>query len=395
MTIRGYNLEKLDGIGYEKKLPYHHNIEDLKLIYDKMMNPKNEKKCEINKEGNIVLILLIKKNEKEEKEEEFILDDLKNKYLNDYYFILIHEIKKMKENKGINLSKIEENNEKIKKELEDLKEKQKELNYKMLNEKKVEIKIKEKIINNLEFIDYDKRTEINICDRKYGNEIIKSLKKLDLDELKELRLYNDNISNIKDLTEIKIEKLKILGLNDNKITDVSILDSIKFESLEELFLSNNKINNINFLEKNFKYLIKLDLNSNDISDISILEKANLEKLKELCLYKNKIKDIKCLLNGKLNNLEKLDLSLNLIKDISIFTSESIFNKLTYLDLSHNEIEDIIYFQDIKRGGYFFGFFQSGILNNLNDLYLINNKVNYGRNKEVLDYLHSLKINFKI
>ena len=136
---------------------------------------------------------------------------------------------------------------------------------------------------------------------------------------------------------------------------------------------------------------------NNISDISILEKANLKSLNELWLYKNKIKEIKCLENGNFDNLKKLDLSLNLITDVSVFsTDKSVFNNLQYLDLSHNEIKDINCFQEVKKvTGYFFRYYQSGILNNLNDLYLINNKIDYGRNSEVLNYLQSLKINFNI
>ena len=407
--IQVYNLEKLDGIMYKKKMNLHdiksknggifiNNGDNLKIVFDKMINSINEEKYKITKEKegiSITLVLNIKNKKDEDEEVEFELDNIKKNHLDEYYNILIHEIKKMKKNKGINISKIEEDNKKIKDELEALKEKHKEIKDKMINEKKVEIKIIEK--NNLEFVDYDKRSEVNICDRrKYGNEIIESLKKLDLSELKELRLYNDNISDLNKLKEIKIKKLKIFGLNDNKIIDISILASIKFESLEEIWLSNNNINNIAFLEKNFKSLIKIDLSSNDISDISILGKADLESLKELYLYHNKIKEIKILENGNFYDLEKLDLSLNLIKDVSVFpTDKSVFNKLIYLDLSHNEIEDINCFQDVKKKGYFFGFFQGGILNNLNDLYLINNKIGYGRNKEILDYLYSLKINFKI
>ena len=401
IIIRVYNLKKLDGIRFEKKLNSHEILlinNDIKDIYNKMTNSIKEKKYEIKEKGDNMIILTIfidNNKEKEEKLDIELLATLKN-VLEEYYNILIHEIKKMKKNKGINISEIEEENKKIKEELEDIKQKSIEWKNKILNEKKVEIKIIEK--NNLEFIDFDIRDGINIANKKYGNKIIDSIKKLELDGLKELRIYNCNISNINKLKEINIEKLKILGLNDNKIIDISILSYIKFESLEELWLSNNNINDINILEKcNFESLEKLDLSMNNISDISILEKANLKSLKELWLYKNKIKEIKCLENGNFDNLKKLDLSLNLITDVSVFsTDKSVFNNLQYLDLSHNEIKDINCFQEVKKvTGYFFRYYQSGILNNLNDLYLINNKIDYGRNSEVLNYLQSLKINFNI
>ena len=403
IIIRIYKLEKIDGIRYETKLNLHEisSIDnDLKKAYNKIINYISEKKYEIIEKENNKIILTIFENTNKEKEEKLLDTELlgskQNVLEDDHYKILIHEINKMQENKGINISEIEKENKKIKEELEDIKEKSIEWKNKILNEKKIEIKIIEK--NNLEFIDFDKKDEINISNKKYGNKIIESIKKLELDELKELRIYNDNISNINELKEINLEKLKILGLNDNKIIDISVLSCIKFESLEELWLSNNNICDINIIEKcNFESLKKLDLSMNNISDISILEKANLKSLKELWLYNNKIKEIKYLENGNFDNLEKLDLSLNLITDVSIFsTDKSIFNNLKYLDLSHNVIKDINCFKEIKKiTGYFFRYYQTGILNNLNDLNLINNKIDYGRNGEVLNYLQSLKINFNI
>ena len=401
LTITVYNLNTLDGIRYERLINSHdlasyENIKkyNLKEIYDKFIISFNENKYEFQEEGGnfIKLKIYLQNNENKEEKIEIKLDISKKNILDEHNKILIHEIKKLRENNDI-ISKLNEENKIIKTELEDLGKKLLEYKNENLNKKIVETK--EKRI--LELVNCDQKTELNICDKKYGNEIIEALKKLDLDELKELRLYNDNISQINKLEELKIEKLKILGLNDNKISDISILGSIKFDSLEELWLSNNTITNINILEKcNFKTLIKLDLSSNNISDISVLEKTDLSNLKELWLYKNLIKDIKPLEKGNFYHLEKLDLSINLITDISIFaTDNSIFNKLKYLDLSHNTIVDISCFQDIKISGLIYGFSSISKLNFINDLYLINNKIDYGRNIEIIDRIESLKINFKL
>ena len=402
ITIRVYNLNTLDGNRYEKRFNSHDivslfdnlKINNLKEIYDKLIISLNENKYEF--EGNfanyIILIIYLKNNKDKEEKIKIKLDISKKHILDEHNKILIHEIKKLKENNEI-ISKLNEENNKIKKELEDLNQQQIKYKNEYLNKKNVEIKEK----RVLELVNCGQNIELNICDKKYGDEIIESLKKINLDELRELRLYNDNISKINKLNEMKIENLKILGLNDNKISDISIFGCIKFESLEELWLSNNKITDINILEKcNFKSLIKLDLSLNSISDISILEKTDLNNLKELWLYKNLIKDIKSLDKGNFSNLEKLDLSINLISDISTFaTDKTIFNKLTYLDLSHNEIVDINYFKNIKINGYLFGYAYNSILNAINDLCLINNKIDYGRNSEVLNHLQSLNINFKI
>ena len=120
-------------------------------------------------------------------------------------------------------------------------------------------------------INFDKNSELNIYDKNYGNEIFNTLKNEECDKLKELRLYNINISDISGLKGFRLEKLRKLGLNDNKIKNKSILKDIKFESLEELWLSNNTINDITVLEKcNLELLIKLDLSFNVISNINIL-----------------------------------------------------------------------------------------------------------------------------
>ena len=399
LTITVYNLNTLDGIRYERFINSHdlasyENIKkyNLKEIYDKFIISFNENKYEFQEEGGnfIKLKIYLQNNENKEEKIEIKLDISKKNILDEHNKILIHEIKKLRENNDI-ISKLNEENKIIKTELEDLGKKI--LEYKNENLIKKKVETKEKRI--LELVNCDQKTELNICDKKYGNEIIEALKKIDLDELKELRLYNDNISQINKLEELKIEKLKILGLNDNKISDISILGSIKFDSLEELWLSNNTITNINILEKcNFKTLIKLDLSSNNISDLSILEKTDLSNLKELWLYKNLIKDIKPLEKGNFYHLEKLDLSINLISDISIFATDGgVFDELKYLDLSHNIIVDISCFQDIKRSGLIF-LFSKGILNYINDLFLINNRIDYGRNIEIINRIESLGINFK-
>ena len=286
----------------------------------------------------------------------------------------------------LNIKNYKEENKKIKEDLD-----------KLIRKKLSMPKIIEK--KKLVLINFDKNSELNIYDKNYGNEIFNTLKNEECDKLKELRLYNINISDISGLKGFRLEKLRKLGLNDNKIKDISILKDIKFESLEELWLSNNTINDITVLEKcNLELLIKLDLSFNVISNINILKRTKLKNLKELFLYKNKIEDIKPLENEDFKNLEKLDLSLNLITDICIFSDEkNIFNKLKYLNLSHNKINDINCLQNISSGGYIFGFFSSSNspLCNLRDFSLVNNPIDVGKNSRTLNYLQSLYINFRI
>ena len=294
---------------FSKSNDYFKN-DDIKEGYEKIINLRNVNNYdikEIEEENKIILKLNIK-NPKEE----IIFDLLYTSDLNIdidlLYKILSLEVKQLKEKNEITISQLKEGNKKMKEDL------------KNLIKKKSKPKIIEK--KNLVLINFDKSPELNIYDKNYGNEIFNALKNEECNNLKELRLYNINISNINRLKEIRLEKLRILGLNDNKIKDITILKDIKFESLEELWLSNNNINDINVLEKcNLEFLVKLDLSINEISNINILKKTKLKNLKELFLYKNKIEDIKSLENEDFKNLEKLDLSLNLITDISIFSDE--------------------------------------------------------------------------
>ena len=81
-----------------------------------------------------------------------------------------------------------------------------------------------------------------------------------------------------------------MNLYDGKIGNEGLihLNKIKFNQLNELNLSYNQISDISILEKvNFKELKELNLNNNEISDISILEKVNFTELKKLYLSRNK------------------------------------------------------------------------------------------------------------
>ena len=56
-------------------------------------------------------------------------------------------------------------------------------------------------------------------------------------ELKELKLSNNNISDIKVLERVKFEKLEKLDLGVNKISNnINILENVNFKELKELNL---------------------------------------------------------------------------------------------------------------------------------------------------------------
>ena len=102
---------------------------------------------------------------------------------------------------------------------------------KYLIERSEELQIENNIKNNIE--EFNKKFRTNIKDlnltklelwtKGIGNEGLKYLGEyMQFKELKELRLYENKISDIKPLEKMKYEKLEILDLGRNKISDISI-----------------------------------------------------------------------------------------------------------------------------------------------------------------------------
>ncbi len=146
--------------------------------------------------------------------------------------------------------------------------------------------------------------------------------------LTELRLYNNNISDISPLANLA--SLTKLSLFYNNISDVSPLENLT--SFTELYLQHNNISDISPLV-NLIDLTSLYLSNNNIIDISPL--ANLTSLSSLSLADNNISDISPLVN--MTGLTTLYLDNNNISDISPLAN---LTGLTKLWLSYNNISDI-------------------------------------------------------
>jgi len=174
--------------------------------------------------------------------------------------------------------------------------------------------------------DFNKKYNLNIRDtmidkldlsfKNFGNELLEDLCKIEFQDLKELDLCGNDISDIKILEKAKFKRLEILFLGNNKLTDINILEKVHFEKLKELNLNDNIISDISVLEKvKFEKLEKLNLSCNGISDINVLEKVNFKELKILNLFDNNISDIEVLGKVKFPNLEILYLNKNKIDTI--------------------------------------------------------------------------------
>ena len=141
-----------------------------------------------------------------------------------------------------------------------------------------------------------------------GNSLVEYLNKICFEDLQEIDIKLNHISDIKQLGNMVLRNLEKLDLSHNFISDINIFAKINFDNLKELYLGNNNKLDIKSLEKvKLEKLEILDLSRNGISDIIIFEKVKLPKLKILYLQYNFIKDVKALESFK---LELLDLRFN-------------------------------------------------------------------------------------
>jgi len=209
---------------------------------------------------------------------------------------------------------------------------------------------------------------------------IKNLKSLDL-SCYNLDTISKCISNL--------NKLQILDLSFNEITSIP-KEINKLTKLVELIMEENKLTSVPSLEK-LTNLEKLNLSYNEIKSISI---SGLSKLQEIDLSSNKISSIsfKNLSNLKLlklneNEIASIPSSLTQLKNLetlilnynnisSIPSHIKNLSKLKKLDLTNNRITSI---QETL-----------GKLKYLEELYLSNNKIN-GSLPQSLNNLKELKI----
>lgn len=146
-----------------------------------------------------------------------------------------------------------------------------------------------------------------------------------LKNLTKLKTINLSHNNIKDISALKgLTNLSDVNLKDNIITDLSALSGLI--NLLNLNLNNNEISDLSSL-KGLTNLNNLDLSDNSIVNISSLK--GLIALKNLDLINNQIVDVTPLKG--LYNLKSLYLSSNHIKDISSLSKLSVYRYGMYTD----------------------------------------------------------------
>ena len=130
-------------------------------------------------------------------------------------------------------------------------------------------------------------------------------------DLTECTLHNIGKTGFAQFCELNLEYIKILYLSNNEISNIECLQKCQFPFLEKLNLDCNNIINVDIFGKVQYPLEFLDLSYNMIKDISIFSKEEtLPKLKKLLLCKNyfnskdkKIKNILEKIKEKINKRE--------------------------------------------------------------------------------------------
>jgi len=284
-----------------------------------------------------------------------------------------------------------------------------ERNYKdikcLLNEYSKSMEISKKAIKALKKVGklhiIDKC--VNLRGKVLKDQDFKYLCQIRFNNLKELDISSNNITNIEPLNKLSLPFLEFLNLSDNQIQIIEPVTKINSKKLQYIFLHKNQIKDIDtFLDSNFQNIkiIRVEDNNNKIKndketekvlnkidnkypgrfiyksiddqkkefqqnynykvswDTELIDlndcKGGDEMLKKLFLIityvpKNKIKYLR-LMNNQITDpsmlnrvnfdmLKILDLSVNLITDLKFILDMKAKN-LIYLYLDHNEIIDI-------------------------------------------------------
>lgn len=134
----------------------------------------------------------------------------------------------------------------------------------------------------------DEYISISYFGEYFGDEYFQIFSEVRWENIIELNLRKNNISEIAPLFNIDLLKLKKLDLSDNCISDIYDFDQIKFKCLKYINLRKNKINYpFVFCDSRFENLDTLNLKDNDIDDES--KKRFMKK------YKSKNKSQKLIL----------------------------------------------------------------------------------------------------
>ena len=159
----------------------------------------------------------------------------------------------------------------------------------VLNDFDNEIKNSEKAIIKI-FNEKDikiERQEENLLlsNKQINDENIKLISLIKFNNLKEINLSENEITNIEPLCNINLPYLELLNLSYNKIINIEPLGEINSRKLQYLFIQNNQIEDFEvFFDNDFRSLSILRLEENKIKEDSDTFKKLEKKYKIICSF---------------------------------------------------------------------------------------------------------------
>jgi Leucine-rich repeat (LRR) protein len=201
-----------------------------------------------------------------------------------------------------------------------------------------------------------KRQEENLLlnNKQINDENIKLISLIKFNNLKEINLSENEITNIEPLCNINLPYLELLNLSYNKIINIEPLGEINSRKLQYLFIQNNQIEDFevffdNEYHSNFSSLSILRLEENKIKEDSDTFKKLEKKYKDIVISDSYFKRLKSkykiIYNEKDDKNEKKIQIINtnegdsLLKDLFIIISHKNKNRITKLNLKNNKIVD--------------------------------------------------------
>ena len=243
-----------------------------------------------------------------------------------------------------------------------------------------------------------------LSNKQINDENIKCLSIIKFNQLKDIDLSYNDITNIEPLSKVNLPFLEKLNLSFNKINNIKPLSEINLRKLKYLFIHNNQIEDIQvFIDfnSNFRELDILILDDNNIKEDSdsfkkllamynqiIITNKKIDEMKNHYNIKNNedmeeikvegteegdsmLKNIFIIISYKKNSrIKKLKLAGNKIENPLILNRIQL-NSLEELDLSSNNIKNLNFLKGIKANNLFNLFLDHNNINDLSLLYNIN------------------------
>ncbi|CAF1402598.1 unnamed protein product [Adineta steineri] len=203
--------------------------------------------------------------------------------------------------------------------------------------------------------------------------IIKNYTFIKFRKLEYLSIIKSNIKSIESDAFISLTNLRYLNLDQNQLNDSSWYSLTKYlYNLENLILSQNKYNSLK--SSNITYLKYLDLSSNGLQ---IIDSNIYNSLEKLYLQNNELNSLQLIFLFRLNNLKELNLDFNRLT----FLPEKIFQTNSYLQDLSLQGNDLNYLTNYS----FYG------LKYLKHLNLARNRLQFSSNFQPFQPLKSLEI----